>query len=302
MNVERAPKSSALRGVVRGAVNTAARLLPRATRPGDTLILAYHNVVYDISAEVGDRSLHLRLSDFEQQLEIIRKEADVVPLWDALTRVEKNSRRVAITFDDAYAGACELGVPSCIAQSFPATVFVAPGLFERFTPWDLLAQESSWNDAQRRHFLWDDCGMRQVSATPSFPEHTLPLLRIAGAKQVAALAKESAVTIGNHTLGHANLGALGHQDVVRQLREAQTILRELAGTSYLPVLAYPFGIPAVAPHHALREASIEFALRVSGGYFRSGERIDIYGIPRMNVPAGISSSSFHRCLRGWLPW
>ena len=90
--------------------------LPRRTRPGDRLILAYHNVVPAHWAPRGDRSLHLPVDKFEAQLRMIRNEAEIVPLMELLTTSAPNDRCVAITFDDAYASALELGVGACVRE------------------------------------------------------------------------------------------------------------------------------------------------------------------------------------------
>src|SRR2546423_5455975 len=87
-----------------------------------TLILAYHNVVPDEQPIFGDRSLHLRRSDFAAQLDALRETHDVVPLPAVLLPSHGPRPRAAITFDDAYAGAVTLGVAEVVARGLPATV------------------------------------------------------------------------------------------------------------------------------------------------------------------------------------
>jgi peptidoglycan/xylan/chitin deacetylase (PgdA/CDA1 family) len=289
-----------IRRSARDVLNTATNLLPRATRNGDTLILAYHNVIRADESPAGDRSLHLPLWLFERQLDIVRREADVVPLLDVLTRDDARRRRVAITFDDAYVGACELGVPACIARGMPTTVFVAPALFGRFAPWDLLAQGAQWSDADRYSFLWSERGQREVETIAPFPAAVEPWLRIASASQTAALSQQKGVTIGNHSFGHLNLGVLSDDELVSQLQDAEETLKALVGRAYIPVLAYPYGIPPRSPQHSLPSASVMFGLCVSGGWYKTGAARDPYHVPRLNVPSGITASGFRRCLRGWV--
>jgi peptidoglycan/xylan/chitin deacetylase (PgdA/CDA1 family) len=178
-------------------------------------------------------------------------------------------------------------------------MFVAPGLLECFPPWDLLAQASRWSDAERHTFLWRDRGNREVTFTQEFARGMGEQLRIANASRVAALATLPGVAIGNHTFGHPNLGALAADEVVTQLQHAGRVLKDLVGAAYIPVLAYPFGIAPQSPRDTLPLASISFGLRVAGGWCTQGMARDAFQVSRLNVPAGMPTAGFRRCVRGW---
>ena len=105
-----------------------ASLVRRSVR-GRALVLAYHNVLPDGAAPVGERALHISQHCFAEQLDHIVKVADVVPLGNLFTPSSLDQRpRVVITFDDAYVGAVTVGVTELCQRGLPATIFVAPGL------------------------------------------------------------------------------------------------------------------------------------------------------------------------------
>src|SRR5687767_498679 len=80
------------------------------------LILAYHNVLPEGEAPVGERSLHLPLTRFREHLEHLARHHEVVPLPALLDGEGSTGRRprVAITFDDAYHGALSVALPELV--------------------------------------------------------------------------------------------------------------------------------------------------------------------------------------------
>lgn len=302
-----------VRGVVRGAVESVLVRLPRTTRPGDRLILAYHNVVPNDWTPRGDRSLHLPLHKFEAQLRMIRDETEIVPLLELLTTEARSDRRVAITFDDAYASSLQLGVGACVAADAPCTVFVSPGLLDAVPPWDRLADAGEWTEAGRQEFLWK----RQGRETGQGGAHTVgrgneradgggrtldDALRVASLREVHSVIASHGdlVTLGNHTMTHANLGALTAGEARAELDEASAWLREHLDGSLVPVTAYPYGHSPVHAAEAVSPDTARFGLLVSGGWFSSSVQHEPLAIPRWNVPAGISLNGFRVRLRGRL--
>ena len=100
--------------------------LRRRALTGRSLILAYHNIVADEAAQVGDLANHLPLSTFAAQMAELRATHDVVPLPEVLAPSRGDRPRVAITFDDAYRRAIVNAVPVLVRLGLPATFFVAP--------------------------------------------------------------------------------------------------------------------------------------------------------------------------------
>jgi peptidoglycan/xylan/chitin deacetylase (PgdA/CDA1 family) len=276
--------------------------LPRRTRPGDRLILAYHNVVPAEWSPHGDRSLHLSVDRFEDQLRLIRDEAEIVSLMELLTTDAPRKPRVAITFDDAYASALALGVSACVSAAVPCTVFVAPGILDTVPLWDRAADAGRWSVADRRNFLWNQHG----SAETSLPTSRAPMpsgnsqLRIANAGELRAAAMLGGVTLGNHTMSHGNLGAMTAVEISSELSAADVWLRAFAPDKLLPIVAYPFGIAPVDPRAAVPTSCASYGLNVTGGWMRAGQSIFELSLPRWNVPAGISADGFSLRLRGRL--
>jgi peptidoglycan/xylan/chitin deacetylase (PgdA/CDA1 family) len=88
-------------------------------RDGSAIVLCYHHVVDGADDPLG---LGVHPDRFSAQVKRLRDFADVVPLVDIQRRAQ--GRRVALTFDDAYADAAECAAPILDVAGVPATVFV----------------------------------------------------------------------------------------------------------------------------------------------------------------------------------
>ncbi len=278
--------------MVRHVVEQTLVYAPRRSRNGDGLILSYHNVVPHGSHAFGDRSLHLSADRFLAQLDVIRQEASIVSLMELLTTHAPRKRRAAITFDDAYASALSVGVAGCVSAGIPCTVFVAPALLNTVPVWDLRAQAGTWSDEERETFLWEREGRGVTGSVPDAMEPLRTLARIATVTELQSIASSPLVTLGNHTMHHPNLGALDPAAASAEVAACTDWLATLPNVQIIPVVAYPYGIP---PRSAI---AADFGLRVSGGWIRGAVRRD--GIPRWNVPAGLSDKGFRARLRGWM--
>src|SRR5258706_1630228 len=145
--------------------------LSRRLRAGRTLILAYHNIIHDEPNAGADRSLHLTQERFAEHIAALRHTHDLVSLEDALASPGSGRPRAAITFDDAYAGAVQLGVDVLAEARVPATMFVAPGR---------LGGQDFWWDAV--------AGPQGPGPSPAFRDRGLAALegRDAPAREAAA--------------------------------------------------------------------------------------------------------------------
>lgn len=293
----------ALRNSVRSIAESVLCVLPRRTRPGDRLILCYHNVIRDDVPLAGDGSLHLPITMFRRQLELIGRSADIVSLEDTLTSRNTRDRLVSVTFDDAYASALALGVSACADLGFPCTVFVSPALLGSTPIWDRRASAKRWSDKERSQFLWDQKGLDSEGKLPeqsglgivdSLPQW----LRIASLEDLrrCVTANAGRVQLGNHTWSHANLGALDAAEVDAEIESCQSWLYEHFPESRVPFVAYPYGIePAhpIATEHGLS------SLTTLGSWIGAGIRLPAARVPRWNVPAGVTPRGFEARLHGW---
>jgi peptidoglycan/xylan/chitin deacetylase (PgdA/CDA1 family) len=261
-------------------------------------VLAYHNIVNDRSLSVGDVSLHLPLTQLESHLEMMKQEADLVDLGTLLEAHGLPGRRVAVTFDDAYWGALNLGVPACLRAGCTPTVFIACGLLGRFPEWDVLADAGRWSAEERRRFLEERRGL-QPGEPVSIGRLVDPDHRIATPEEVRVAFRESAFFPGNHTFRHANLGSLDDEEVRTEIELGAQSLMALVQGHPVPWLAYPYGI---APRNlsVVASSGVPVAFRVDGGWSNASTRPDRHAWPRWNVPSGLSAEGFRARLRGWL--
>ena len=213
------------------------------------VIVSYHNVVPD-GALRGERLLHVPLGTFRAQVERLAQAFRFVPLGDLLAR-HRAGRSIrglaAISFDDGYRGVLRHALPVLRQLGLPATVFVVAGALARTEPfwWDRLADAADGAVPDRERWLTDLAGEEArilCAAHRRRPERTwsddyLP----ASAAELAAVADETGVSLGLHTVTHPNLIRVSSERCVAELNGCWTMLRERF-PAVLPVVAYPYGM------------------------------------------------------------
>jgi peptidoglycan/xylan/chitin deacetylase (PgdA/CDA1 family) len=269
---------------------------------GRTLILAYHNVVADESAQMGDLANHLPLSTFAAQMAELRATHDVVPLPDVLAAGKTGRPQVAITFDDAYRGAIVNAVPVLVRLGLPATFFVAPAFVGGGSFWwDVLAKPNGGglDPADRDRALDELRGedgpvrawAKQAGRTLNEPSGDW---RVATEAQLLDAASQPGITLGSHTWGHPNLTRLTPDELASEMSRPLAWLRERVPNT-LPWIAYPYGHFDSSTEAAARAAGYEAGLAVSGGWM--GRTVENrFALPRLNIPRGLSRRGF--TLRG----
>jgi len=287
-----------LRNLLEELLNSAIPtwLIRRHAR-GQTLILAYHNIVPPAAPPRGDLSLHLSSAAFAQQLELIANSCDVIPLAAALEPARSRRPRIAITFDDAYRGAVTLGTRELVKRRLPATIFVAPafvggGAFW----WDELPPTGTSMPAVDRTFALQRLqgkdhairGWADAHLIPTVPAESA--LRGASESELADAIGSGLVTLGSHSWSHPNLATLPEPDLAEELTRPLDWLRSRF-QAVVPWLSYPYGRSSPLVEHVARATGYVAGLRIEGGWVRHPERRP-YEIPRLNVPAGISGPGF----------
>lgn len=288
----------------RTLIAVGAERLGRARRRSQSLVLAYHNVVPAGIRPTGDLSLHLPQEEFARQLDVLERHHEVVPLSAILeangTRVRP---RVAITFDDAYAGALDAGVAELVRRGMPATIFVAPALLGGTTWWDVLADPVSGLDpAFRERALNELAGKGEdiLRAAPPEAQHARTAIdgcRIGSIADLERAATQPGIALASHTWSHPNLCALSREEVERELSASLQWLRARGG-SFTPWLSYPYGLWSPDICAAAAKAGYAAAVRVDGAWFDSSATLSRYALPRFNVPAGLSLNGFRLRLAG----
>ena len=289
------------RVVARGGPSTLAA----RWRGGARLILAYHNVVPDDLPPCGERSLHLPLSRFREQLDALARTHEVVGLEALLSDGRDAARpRVAITFDDAYRGCVTLALPELARRQLPATVFVTPGLLGKDGCWwDLLADPhtGALPGGERDHVLRTLRGDLAAALawrgarTTALP----PMLGIASEPELDVAARLPGVRFGAHSWSHRNLAVLDEAALAEELAPPLAWLRARY-EGVLPWLAFPYGLHTPDVTARARAAGYAGVLRIDGGWVREADIAAGY-LPRLNVPASITTDRFMIKTRGLFP-
>jgi peptidoglycan/xylan/chitin deacetylase (PgdA/CDA1 family) len=219
------------------------------------VLLLYHRI-----GEAGSDPWRLcvRPRHFAEQLEVLR--GSVLPLAELVAA--RTPGRVALSFDDGYAGTLRTALPLLERHALPATVFVTTG-----------------PAADGRPFWWDDP----------------PADRGLRGEEIARLAAHGLFEIGAHTVSHPRLPALAPAAQRREVEESRACLETLTGR---PVLgfAYPHGAHAAATRRIVREAGFGWACTTAAGLLR--RRTDAFRLPRLQVP-DLGGEAFARWLSSY---
>ncbi len=277
--------------LVRGGAAWVARRLGA----GRDLILAYHNILPDDLPIAGDRSLHLPRRRFAEQLDLLVKTSDVVPL-EQLLNVQGRQRRprVAISFDDAYSGAVTIGIRELVSRGLPATIFVAPAMLGgRSFWWDAFADPPPGGlpDELRRMALRElrgqDGMVREWAARNGRSEQPLNShYKSATLDELEAAAAYSRLSLASHTWSHPNLAMLQMAELGDELEKPLRWLRERFD-SVIDWLSYPYGLASADVESAALAAGYAAAVRIDGGRLAS-QPANRLALPRINVPSQLT--------------
>jgi peptidoglycan/xylan/chitin deacetylase (PgdA/CDA1 family) len=278
------------RAVEIGICRTGLASLARRLRRQDVLVLAYHNVVPDGESVRGELSLHIGQEQLHRQLSMLSRMHQFTTV-DRILEQGSGTPRVAITFDDAYRGAIQLGGEVLADLDVPATVFVAPGYLggQRFW-WDVLAHEHGLEQEGRDFALselqgkapsvlaWADLGGQ--------PEHVPAHYLSATEAELDSALGIDGLTLASHTWSHPNLTTLPESELASELVRPLDWLRERYPQRALQWLSYPYGLWSSTTARVARRVGYRGAFRIEGGWMKEG--VDPFEIPRVNVPAGLS--------------
>jgi peptidoglycan/xylan/chitin deacetylase (PgdA/CDA1 family) len=292
------------RPIERALGSSSVTWITRHRLRGKRLILAYHGVIPDGARPAGERALFIPQRQFAAHLDMLCAVADVAPLTQ-LDEEGDGRPRVAITIDDAYAGAVCEGVHELVTRSLPATIFVAPSRLDGHTFWwDALAHATGkLNDRVREHALYSLCGsderVREWAVRAGLPISTeLPeYARAASRMKLRAALDHPGITIASHTWSHANLASLSTSEILSELdRSREWLEAEFAGRT-VDWLAYPYGLDSSATRRALAASCYTGALRIGGGW-HSTQKVSRFARPRLNVSACLSGAGLRARLLG----
>ena len=245
-----------------------APICARANRlPADAVpatILCYHSVAEQPGPDT------VATAGFAGQLALLAKTCDVMALDQVVRLVragatEPPSRpRVALTFDDGYRTVIDVALPILREYGVSATAFLLPGRWGGHATWAA--------GPGREAPLWDRADVERWTA--------------------------AGMTIGSHSMTHANLLTLRDAELDYELEASRRALAVLPG--WIDGFCYPWGRTDARVIAAVRDAGYAFA--VAGGYGRCHRRRDLHQLRRITVDADDSRHDFALKLRGGYDW
>lgn len=251
------------------------RLLGRLSRQQRLCILTYHRILatHDplLESEVD-------LATFRWQMQLLRQSFNVLPLPDALQRMQEGRlppRAVSITFDDGYRSIVEMALPVLQEFDLTATVFITTAHLDGGSMWndriieavrllpdgpidwsklhlgrDLVQKLAPVIDAQSRLSIATSLNNHAKYLLPDERQQLITgLEKLAGITAVADLMlnrdmlchlAQQGIEIGGHTVNHPILSKLDDAQSRQEIFENKDTLEQIIGRP-LRVFAYPNG-------------------------------------------------------------
>jgi len=302
------------------AVARAAGSVASSTGRGGRglLILIYHRV---LAAPDPLRSRTVQAPDFAAQMDLIASCFNVLPLSEALERLESRAlpaRALSVTFDDGYADNLTVAAPIMRERGIRPTVFVATGYLDgglmfndaitealRAAPQRLDLSDLGLGLLELHDVLARRAAIRQLIVEIKYrPAHERGVLateifRRAGAtpprdlmlstSQVRSL-RDAGVEIGAHTATHPILTRLTSEAAREDIARSRQVLEGILGDP-VRLFAYPNGRPGEdydARHVAMvRELGFAAALSTSWGAAHSdSDRLQLPRVAPWDASAG----------------
>lgn len=170
-------------------------------------VLMYHRIA-DLA---GYDQLAVSTARFEEQMAFLARGHRVISLARALDELEAggpSQAGVAVTFDDGYRDNFVHALPILRRHAIPATIFVTTAFCDQSMRHPRYPREPA-----RLHLDWDE---------------------------VRALAAESGITIGSHTLTHPFLSRLSKARARAEISESRELIAERTGRP-ADFFCYPSG-------------------------------------------------------------
>lgn len=244
----------------------------RALKENPVTILCYHTL--RPANEQLDAWTVLSVEAFRAQIDLLRRDYDIVSLDDALVLTASDRRRAVLTFDDGELGLYKYLLPIIRAEALPVTVYVATKQIEtnrafwfdrvmnalqsegttRITldgigSWQIGPDRGKHRWAQigpvlealktanpaNRDALADKIVAQTAQETKGFtPLQPMSLL------QLQELSAESLVTIGSHTHSHELLDQIPLSNAAASITQSRDLLQGWTGQEVCH-FAYPNG-------------------------------------------------------------
>jgi len=249
---------------------------------------------------------------FTWQMELLSKHFNVLPLEEALQRMQDDtlpSRAVCITFDDGYADNYTNALPILKKFDLTATFFIASGFLNGGRMWNDTVIEAVRNLTTLILDLTDQgLGVYETANEPQKCQTAQQLIQkikhldfVERAKHADAIAvkskdlpnylmmtseqlkklQQSGMEIGGHTVNHPILAKLNNETVAQEIKTNKVYLEHLLGAT-LKYFAYPNGKPGVdyldEQIHLIEQAGYLAAISTQWGVAAKGS--DLWQLPR----------------------
>lgn len=231
-------------------------------------IVMYHSV----SDTPGPYSI--QPGAFRHQVEAIAQTFRVVPLGSLLGEATESGsakRRVALTFDDAFADFGDTAFPILEELGLPSTVFVPTGFIGGYNAWD--------------------------RDTPDWIRRP-----VMDANALRSLYETGLVEIGSHTVDHARMSALAADEMQRQAASSKATLEDLLGHEIV-TFSYPYGQLrdfSDASSRVLADAGYRLAVTTHWGSRNSLH--DLLTLKRVYFQESDGAVAVRRKIEGWYDW
>lgn len=238
------------------------------------VFVCYHSVTPWPHAFEREPELHMRLADFAEQMDYLRRRHNVVPLSEYLA-ARREGRRLpdysaVITFDDGTRNFLTVAVPLLARLGLPASVFV---ITRHVGGQDGAARLDAWTHEDDNSCLsWED--VRRLADTPG-------------------------VEVGSHSSTHPDLTLIPGEEVRRELAESLAELAARTGNPS-PALAYPHGRADARARELARELGYSCALTGELGANDMGA--DLFALRRVVIAGDDDLSTFVARVSGVTWW
>lgn len=246
---------------------------------------------------------------FDRLLGHIRQSGlPIVALRDAHKMLRTGQKFVCLTMDDGYRDNLELALPILRRHNAPATIFVPSGILDRtLDAWWLQVEEMAKERPQPREFY------KQKIAELTRNPHALEDARrhftilqyelndryFMSAAEIQAVAENSMIDIGGHTVTHPFLSRLPEAQVWYEICKNKDDLEKLLSRP-IETFAYPFGDAwACGPREfcLAKKAGYKVAVTTREGNVRRQNQHNLMALPRYSVHAQLESLHIYEMQR-----
>lgn len=205
---------------------------------------------------------------FIRQLDVITRLAQPIATTPPAL-LQPGKRYVCVTFDDGFLSVKENAAPELTRRNIPWTIFVPSGQLGKKPEWLRQAHPAARHD------------------------------RVMTPEELRDLAQDPLVTIGSHTMAHANLLEVGMERAMQELKQSKTDLEAVLGKP-VEQFSYPFGARNAALDAQAKDAGYSRIFSSSPApAFRSA---DEFVSGRITVDPDISPLEFRLKILGAYRW